>query len=150
MATANRKAGATTAPAVNPASLPLLSRDAILAAEDLPREMIAVPEWGGSVYVRGMNGRERDEYERAIMEAARDGKAAPDDARAMYAASCIVDANGVPMFAREDIPALSRKSAAALDRVFAKVQELSALTKADLDELVKNSEPGRSDVSPTA
>lgn len=35
----------------------------ILAADDLPREVVAVPEWGGvKVEVRGMTAADRDRY----------------------------------------------------------------------------------------
>ena len=40
-----------------------LNREAILAAEDLPRELVEVPEWGGAVYVRALTGAERDQFE---------------------------------------------------------------------------------------
>ncbi len=32
----------------------ILSKEAILSADDLPREIVSVPEWGGQVYVRTM------------------------------------------------------------------------------------------------
>ena len=40
----------------------ILSKDAILAADDLPRETVHVPEWGGDVYVRTMSGTDRDAF----------------------------------------------------------------------------------------
>ena len=40
----------------------LLSKEAILAAQDLPSEDVEVPEWGGTVRVRGLDGKGRDEY----------------------------------------------------------------------------------------
>ena len=46
----------------------LLSRDEILAASDLTKELVEVPEWGGSVYVRAMTGTERDSYEESVLE----------------------------------------------------------------------------------
>ena len=44
-----------------------LSRDDILKAEDLTTEEVDVPEWGGTVLVRGLTGRERDEFEASVM-----------------------------------------------------------------------------------
>ena len=44
-----------------------LSREDILKAEDLPTEEVPVPEWGGSVLVRGLTGRERDLFETSMM-----------------------------------------------------------------------------------
>jgi hypothetical protein len=40
-----------------------LTRDAILQAPDLQGEDVAVPEWGGTVRVRGLSGAQRDAYE---------------------------------------------------------------------------------------
>ena len=42
-----------------------LTRDAILAAEDLRTEEVPVPEWGGSVIVRTLRGDDRDAYDLA-------------------------------------------------------------------------------------
>ena len=38
-------------------------RESIIAANDLKRESVEVPEWGVTVYVRTMTGEERDQYE---------------------------------------------------------------------------------------
>ena len=38
----------------------LLSKSAILCANDLQTEDVDVPEWGGTVRVRSFTGRERD------------------------------------------------------------------------------------------
>ena len=41
----------------------MLNRDAILKAQDLKREIVDVPEWGGEVYVRGFTALEKEEVE---------------------------------------------------------------------------------------
>lgn len=90
----------------------MLNRDDILAAVDLPRESVAVPEWGGTVMVKTLTGRERDRFELSCQGATR------DNIRATLAALACCDENGVPLFTPADIPALGEKSAAALDRIF--------------------------------
>ena len=50
-----------------------LSRDDILKAADNEPEEVDVPEWGGSVLVRGMTGRERDAFEVSLMQPGRRG-----------------------------------------------------------------------------
>jgi len=67
--------------------------------------------------------------------------------RARLCAISIVDETGKRMFSDEDVRALGRKSAAALDRVFAAAQRLSGLTDEDVEELAKNSDGGQSDDS---
>ena len=41
----------------------MLSRNAILNADDLPRKEVFVSEWNGSVFVRALTGAERDKRE---------------------------------------------------------------------------------------
>ena len=45
----------------------LLSKTAILAAQDLQTEDVEVPEWGGAVRVRSLTGRERDAFEASMI-----------------------------------------------------------------------------------
>ena len=55
--------------------MPILNKAAILAAEDLKTETVAVPEWGGEVRVRTLTGTERDAFESGLV--AEGGKAQP-------------------------------------------------------------------------
>jgi hypothetical protein len=117
-----------------------LDRATILAVDDLPRQVVEVPEWGGSVTVRSMTGAERDELE-GIM-AAQLASLAPGDRlrnfRALTVAFCAVDDNGYRLFTQADVEALGGKNAAALVRVFTVAQALSALNDTDVEELIKN------------
>ncbi len=126
----------------------LLRREDILAASDIQTEEVEVPEWGGCVLVRGMTGAERDEFEASVME--RKGKNVRfnlNDARAKLVAACVVDEAGARVFSDSDVRLLTRKSAAALDRVAQAAQRLSGLREDDLEELAKNSPSGQSDDS---
>lgn len=122
----------------------MLSRDAILSAEDLGREEVEVPEWGGSVYVQAMSGTERDAYESSIIEINQDAKGnvsttrKMENARAKMCARCIVGEDGERLFGDADIDALGRKSAKALDRVYAVAARLNGMSDADLEELTGN------------
>lgn len=102
-----------------------LTKDAILGADDLPAEDVEVPEWGGTVRVRGLTGTERDRFEFA-MAAAKDR---PDrvDVRAQVVGRCIVDENGDRLFTDKELVKLGSKSGAALDRVFDVVRGLSGM-----------------------
>ena len=127
----------------------LLGKDAILAAEDMATETVEVPEWGGSVLVRGLTGKERDQYEACVFQV-KGNKAIyrPDYVRARLVAMSVVDAQGTSLFTDSDVVALSRKGAAALDRVFTVARELSGLTDDDLSEMTKNSESSQGEGSP--
>ena len=116
-----------------------LTRSQILEASDIQTEEVHVPEWGGTVLVRGLTGAERDEFEAGIAEP-RGNKVRyhMQDIRARLCVMSIVDAEGKRMFTVADVEALTVKSASALDRVFTVARRLSGLTPEDVAELAKN------------
>jgi hypothetical protein len=124
----------------------ILDRDAILKADDIEVRELEVPEWGGSVYVRGMTGRERDQFEAGIVkQKGRNTEINMKNARAKLVVLCTVDENGKRIFGDADIALLADKSAKALDRIFSVAQELSGISREDMEELTKNSEETSSD-----
>jgi hypothetical protein len=127
-----------------PAMPVILTRDLILKASHLRTEEVSVPEWGGSVLVRELRGRERDEWE-ASLAVQRGRQMVPDVAnmRAKLVARCVVDGpDGEPVFTQQDVAALGELSAAALDRVFEAASRLSGLAEKDLEEMAGNSGTG--------
>lgn len=112
--------------------MPRLTRDAILAADDLPREEVDVPEWGGSVLVSAMTGAARDAWEQSLVGTG----SKPDlaNVRARLVAACIVDDSGALIFTAADLEALGRKSARALDRLSKVAQRLNGLTDDALED----------------
>ncbi len=126
------------------ADLMLLNRDQILAAQDIAWEDVDVPEWSGSVRVRGLTGEERDAYEATILKMrGTNAQLNLANARAKLAQRSMVGEDGALLFSESDIAALARKSAAALERVFDVAQRLSGLRQADIEEMTKNSVAGR-------
>lgn len=131
----------------------MLSRDDILKADDLTRESVEVPEWGGSVYVRTMNSEERDYWEACAMD--KDGEQLcfrdrVSKIRARLAALTLCDENGEALFSIDEIDILAKKSGAALDRIFDVSIRLNRIGKAEMDELVKNSNASQDDDSAAA
>lgn len=123
-----------------------LGREAILAADDRQYDDVEVPEWGGTVRVRGMSGAQRDDYEASIIEQrGNDRKVNLRNARAKLVARCVVDEDGRTMFTTEDISALGRKSAVALERIFDAARRLSGMTEGDVERLAENFEDDPSD-----
>jgi hypothetical protein len=119
--------------------MPVLTRDQILNAQDLPTENVPVPEWGGDVMVRGLTGAERDAYEASMVtQVGNQAKMNMANMRAKLVAMCIVDDNGKRIFSQADAEALGKKSGAALQRVFEVAQKLSGLTTKDVEEAEKN------------
>lgn len=115
-----------------------LSRDDILGAKDIEIEKVDVPEWHGSVFVKGMSGTERDRFEASIVEQrGKNAKVSMENIRAKLAAESICDEDGNRLFSIEDINALGEKSASALQRVFDVAQRLSGITGEDVEELTE-------------
>ena len=123
----------------------LLTRDAILTRDDEQSEIVAVPEWDGSVRVRGLTGRERDLWEQSLTEGTpgrrRKKKEAirvnMDNMRAGLCALCIVDEDGNRLFDEIHVVALGKKNAAAIDKVFDVASRLSGISEDDVEELEK-------------
>jgi hypothetical protein len=134
----------------------ILGREQILAADDIRRELVEVPEWGGSVWVRGMTGRERDDYEAGAFTIKPDPQGgrpevvpSEDGVRARLVAFCCVDEAGQRIFSEEDAKVLGQKSAAALERVFDVGRRLSGVGADALQDAEGNSDGGPSASSAT-
>jgi hypothetical protein len=104
----------------------MLTRDQILAADDLPMEEVEVPEWGGSVFVRGMQGNERDRFEMG-MYLTKDDLEEKAVVRARVVAWCALDDKRRQLFTTADVEWLGRKSGRALDRIFDVAKRLSGI-----------------------
>jgi hypothetical protein len=113
-------------------------RDQILAKQDIPSEMVEVPEWGVKVEVRGMTGAERTR----IMDKATQ-TAGDVNLQFVYPEIVIATAfdpeSGEQVFKPSDRDALLAKSATALDRIAGVGMRLSGFTAEAADTLGKDS-----------
>jgi hypothetical protein len=103
----------------------LLTKEAILNCNDLPTDVVEVPQWGGSVKVRGMTAGERDRFEDMIRTRGMGAL------RGTLASMCIVDEDGKRLFTDIEVAKLAEKSAEALDLVVEAASRLSGLTPED-------------------
>lgn len=117
----------------------MFTRDKILSAEDIVRELVEVPEWDVTVEVRGMTGAERTR----IMSLAMQTDGAGLDFQQVYPEIVIATAfdtdTGEQIFTPEDRVALMAKSAQAIDRIAMVGMRLSGFTKDAADEAGKDS-----------
>jgi hypothetical protein len=120
----------------------VLTRDQILGADDLKKEEVQCPDWNGSVFVRTLTGLERDRFEQSY-----DVKN-PNGVRAQIASATVCDEAGNLLFTPADIALLAAKSCRPLDRIFDVATRLNKWTKADIDELEKNSSASPYTASP--
>lgn len=117
----------------------LLSRDQILEVQDLETRDVDVPEWGGTVRVKALTGRERDEFEQSTVETKGNKvKQNMTNFRAKLVAMSVVDESGDRLFTQKDVAYLGIKSAAALQRVFNVAAELCGMTEKDVDDLTED------------
>lgn len=126
----------------------LLSKAAILAADDLPTEDVEIQEWGGTVRVRGLTATERDRFEFQVASARKNGT--ETDIRAAFAGRCMVDEQGGRLFTDKELSKLGGKSGAALDRIFDVVRKLSGMTDDKLKDAAQDFETAQNGDSASA
>jgi hypothetical protein len=127
-------------------------KDLILAAQDLPSEVVDVPEWGLKVNVRGLSAKERDEYF-MNQTVVRDGQIVGQDrsnATARLLVLCIRDDDGEPVFGPEHVDVLGAKSAAATERLSKVALRLSGIGDGAVEAAGKESAPALNGASPSA
>lgn len=115
----------------------VLTREAILAVDDLPKELVPVPEWGGDVWVRTLSGKDRDAFELFVGNAHAAGKD-PQNIRARLASMSICDESGARMFGDIDLIALGNKNGKALSRIVDACERLSGLGDKAIEDIEKN------------
>ncbi len=128
-----------------------LTREAVLEAKDSEAVEVDCPEWGGTVLVRGMSARERDQFEVSLEQDAastvqvqrgRAGGRGPSrnlvNIRAKIVSKCCVDDDGQRLFTDADVTALGEKSGAPVDRIFEVASRLSGIGPQDMETMAAN------------
>ena len=134
--TATREVAAEAARGLEGVIMNLLSKEAILQADDRRYEIVNVPEWKGEVRLRSLSGAERDQYEAGLTrQVGNTQKIDARNARAKLVALSACDENGQPVFDPKDVIGLGNKSSAALQRLFDAAMRLSGFTEDDMKEL---------------
>ena len=109
----------------------------ILAIDDLKTEVVHIPEWDTSVYIRALNGTERDQFEiDSLKRKGKDIEANMENLRARLVSLTATDEKGERFF--EDATKLGKKNAFALDRLFNVARKLSGIGNAEVEELTGN------------
>ena len=118
-----------------------LTKDAIIASEDLPYEDVDVPEWGGMVRIRVLTGSELDKYHSSLFTVK--GKEVVQDRenfRTKLLVKCLIDGKGDRLFNDKELDILSKKSGAVLQRLYDIASRLNGMTVDETEVLEKNSE----------
>ena len=122
-----------------------LTRDLLLVKEELDIEKVNLDK-GDFCFVRQMTARERDRFEQSLMQENKDsaGKVTfvrnLTDFRAKLAVNTVCDKKGKNLLGPQDVPTLSQNmSAARIEKIVNKSQELNKISEKDKENLVKNS-----------
>jgi hypothetical protein len=117
-----------------------LTKDQILEARPLPFEDVEVPEWGGTVRVRGLTSAECDEFAASLVIRTNGGRAQAN--RELYCAKllarCLVSASDERLLTEADIHALGRQSAIVIQRLALLAERLSGLQVQAAEDAAKN------------
>lgn len=114
----------------------ILSKNDILKADDIKKETIDVPEWGGKVIMQSMCSKDRDAWELAMVD--EKGQNKMENIRATLVAACLVDDKGELLFSPKEVKLLGKKSAKVLDKLFTEAQKISGIGENDVEDLAKN------------
>ncbi len=119
-----------------------LSRNEILNVSDIVTEEVYIKPWNSYVVVKSLTGKERDKFERDIVEWKGSGRKTKaemkDNIRARLVALTVVDPEThEQIFKPQDVEAIGNKSAAALDAIYETAQRLSKLSDDDVEELAE-------------
>ena len=129
----------------------LLTKSQILAADDLKTTDVDVPEWGGTVRIKGMTGAERDAFEETLFTGeGTNRKTNLTNMRARLVAVTIIGEDGNRLFSDAEVGDLAKKSAAALSRCFEAAQRLNGMTGVAVDEAKNASSVAPNDASTSA
>lgn len=116
-----------------------LNATKILGAEDTSVVSMEVPEWGGVLYIRVLDGPDRDALAARLLAINASGGQNPALACAEIVARGACSASGEPLFGPQQVGALHRKNPAVLERVAMRICEHNGMTAESHGAAVKNS-----------
>jgi hypothetical protein len=117
----------------------VLTREQIKSAPSHRVEEVDVPNWGGSLFIHGLSGKGRDEFEMDMLVGK--GKNTEINLRNLRARLIVKTAHTGPepdaplLFGTGDIEWLGDKDAVDLQLVYSVAQRLSGLSNEDVDEM---------------
>lgn len=120
----------------------LLSKEAILQAQDLVTKDVVVSAWGGTVRLRMLTAAERTNLEAQLADGLAWAKF-----KAKLISLAAVDEEGKRLFSDEDIDALTSKSGTVIDLLFVEANDLNKMSSLDTDNAEKESAAAQADGS---
>ena len=121
----------------------VLSRALILEAVDLRTVTVDVPEWGGDVVLRELSAAQMAIFKAQSVAAVDPQTRAVKDGATLFRLSAwvvaqgVIDGEGKRLFTDADVDRLGEKSDAVIDRLAARVLQLSG-AETTVEEAAKN------------
>jgi hypothetical protein len=120
----------------------------------IPRKSVDVeiPELDAAFRLREMSGSDRDRFEIAAFKEDEEGKrhVQPLHLRSRMVALCLVDENGVRLYADDEVEQLADAiPASVIGKLFEAAQKLNGMDAAAVEAATKNSESVPADASPS-
>jgi len=115
-------------------------RDQIKAAQDCPiSSPIPCPEWDCTLYIRTLEGGERDAFEESVLvKKGKKREVSLQDLRAKLVALSACDKDGRPAFQPGDEKWLTCKSGVVLDRLADAAMKHNKISDKDVEEMAGN------------
>jgi hypothetical protein len=112
-----------------------LSREELLAIK--PHAVAVEIEGHGKVYLKGLDAKERDDYEQSLIERGPDGRSRSkehqENIRAGLVLRCVCDENGERLLADDDLLALGQVDGAIIDKLWDEARKLSGMAIEEID-----------------
>jgi hypothetical protein len=117
----------------------LLTAASILDIDDTRIEELYIPEWNGTVFLKSWSGNKRAQFENAVLQyRGNDVRVNTKQARQWAAVLSLCDKEGSLLFKTTQVKELDKKSSAALERIFKRVQAINGLDVEVQEELQGN------------
>lgn len=118
---------------IEPVSTRRLTTADILAANDIVDEEVDVPEWGGTVLIRGFTKARQMELRRMATDP-KTGRVDNERLEMQLFIYGVID----PQFVAAQATELRMKSAGALDRVLKRIMAISGMSEESVSEATKS------------
>ena len=110
-----------------------LTAEDILATEDIETVDVNVPEWGGTVRLRSLSGLEAERFVESFPPGERQTASAVN-----IVALCAIKEDGTPLFTKEQVEDLKKKSLRAILRLQKETLRINGLSEEGVKD-TKNS-----------
>lgn len=133
----------------------ILSRADFIAATQMRREAVPIPELGGTVFISQLYAAQLLDYNESIQRLKKDGvneitPSASMELMARLVSLTACDENGVPLFSESDVKELVKSHPGVLLTLSAKAMELSGLSSDAVKEVSEQLKKNQSEDSSTS